>query len=255
MSKSKILLVVGGATGIGAEVVRQMSATGGRTAICDINELEGKQLAEEVGGTYIYGDVSDDDSLGQAIAKCVDTLGVPNYAVLNSGVMTVPGDEPFQPIEQVSLAAYRRVMSVNLDGVFHGLRHLIPLMRDEGGSITVTASRAGLVPTSADAIYAASKAAVIHMVRSVALSNRKSKLRINALCPATVDTNLIADVVREAGVPLISAADMANEIVQLLQDGGNGEVRCRLPSKPVFAVGTFDAELSFNEYTANMEMN
>lgn len=249
---SEILLVVGGASGIGAEVVRQMSATGIRTAICDINEPDGRRLAQEIGGTYLYADVADDESLGQAVAQCVTTLGVPSYAVLNSGVMTAPSDQPFQSLEEASLDDYRRVMSVNVDGVFHGLRHLIPLMRETGGAITVTASRAGLVPTAADAIYAASKAAVIQLVRSVALGNRKSKLRINALCPATVDTKLIADVVRAADIPLISAADMAAEIVQLLHNGGNGEVRARLPDKPAFAIGNFDAQVNFNAHKTNL---
>lgn len=246
---SELVLVVGGATGIGAEVVRQMSTTGLRTAICDINESAGQQLADEIGGTFFYGDVADDASLGQAIAQSVDALGVPNYAVLNSGVMTAPSDEPFQSLEEVSLAAYRRVMSVNLDGVFHGLRHLIPLMRDEEGkrAITVTASRAGLVPTPPDAVYAASKAAVIQMVRSVAMGIRGSQLRINALCPGTVDTNLIADVVREFGVPLVSAADMASEITALLESGGNGEIRARLHDRPAFSVGTFNADVGFQE--------
>ena len=248
---SELVLVVGGSTGIGAEVVRQMSATGIRTAICDINEADGSLLAEEVGGMYFHGDVTDDDSLGGAIARCVDALGIPDYAVLNSGVMTAAPDADFLPLDEVPLAAYRRVMAVNLDGVFHGLRHLIPLMRDGANArdraITVTASRAGLVPTPADVIYAASKAAVIQMVRSVALGNRSSQLRINALCPGTVDTNLIADVVREFGVPLVSAADMAAEIVDLLQEGGNGEIRARLHDRPAFAVGTFDADVAFRE--------
>ena len=244
-----VLLIVGGATGIGAEVVRQMTADGVRVAICDINEPAGEQLANETGSAFLPGDVADDASLGQAIARCVATFGVPNYAVLNSGVMTVPGDEPFQSLEEASLSAYRRVMSVNLDGVFHGLRHLIPLMRDAPGAksrtITVTASRAGIVPTAADVIYAASKAGVIQMVRSAAAANRKSNLRINALCPGTVDTTLIADVVREVGVPLVSAADMAAEIVALVREGGNGEVRARLHDRPAFSVGTFDSGVAY----------
>ena len=78
-------------------------------------------------------------------------------------------------------------MSVNVDGIFFGLRHLIPLMRDAGGVITITASRAALVPTAADVIYASSKAAILHMARSAAIGQRNGKLRINALCPGTVE--------------------------------------------------------------------
>lgn len=243
----KVLLVVGGATGIGAEVVRQMSAAGTRAAICDINEADGRALAAEVGGAFFHGDASDHESLGRAIGHCVTDLGVPDYALLNSGVMTAPSNAPFMSVEDAPLEAYRRVMSINVDGVFFGLRHLLPLMREAGGAITVTASRAGLVPTPPDAIYAASKAAAIHFVRSVAQGNSNPNLRINALCPATVDTTLVATVVRMAGVPLISAADMAREAVELLREGANGEVRVKLHDKPSFAVGTFDANLEYRE--------
>lgn len=238
-------LVVGGATGIGAEAARQMASSGRRVVIVDINEHAGRLLAEEVGGTFYHGDVSDDASLGRAIRQCVNEVGVPDFALLNSGVMTAPGDAPFLAVHEAPLEAYRRVMSVNVDGVFHGLRHLVPLMLDQGGAITVTASRAGLVPTAADAIYAASKAAVIHLVRSAAQGVRGQKLRINALCPATVDTTLIADVVRQADIPLITAADMASEAVDLMLAGDNGEIRVKLHDTPAFAIGVFDANVEY----------
>ncbi|MEZ5372944.1 MAG: SDR family NAD(P)-dependent oxidoreductase [Microthrixaceae bacterium] len=237
-------LVVGGATGIGAEAVRQLASSGRRVVIVDINDRAGRPLADEVGGTFYHGDVSDDASLGSAIARCADEVAVPDYALLNSGVMTAPPDAPFLAVHEAPLEAYRRVMAVNIDGVFHGLRHLIPLMLDRGGAITVTASRAGLVPTAPDAIYAASKAAAIHLVRSTAECVR-GNLRINALCPATVDTGLIADVVREVGIPLITAADMAEVAVDLMLAGDNGEIRVKLHDRPAFAVGVFDANVDY----------
>ena len=240
-------LVVGGATGIGAEAVRQMASSGRRVVIVDINDHAGGLLADEVGGTFYYGNVSDDASLATAIERCAAEVAPPNYALLNSGVMTAPGDAPFLAVHEAPLEAYRRVMSVNLDGVFHGLRHLIPLMVDRGGAITVTASRAGLVPTAADSIYAASKAAAIHLVRSSAQGVRDRELRINALCPGTVDTTLIADVVRQAEIPLISAADMAAEAVDLMLAGENGEVRVKLHGKPAFAIGAFDRNVDYQK--------
>ena len=238
-------LIVGGATGIGAEAVRQMASSGRRVVIVDINDHAGRLLAEEVAGAFYHGDVSDDTSLATAIERCVNEVGVPDHALLNSGVMTAPGDAPFLAVYEAPLEAYRRVMSVNLDGVFHGLRHLIPLMLDRGGTITATASRAGLVPAAADAIYAASKAAVIHLVRSAAQGVRGGQLRIIALCLATVDTTLLADVVRQADIPLISAADMAAEAVDLMLAGDNGEIRVRLHDKPAFAIGVFDANVEY----------
>ena len=244
-TQTETALVVGGATGIGAEAVRQLASSGRRVVIVDINESAGAVLADEVGGTFYRGDVSDDASLGRAIERCTEEVAIPDYALLNSGVMTAPPDAPFLAVHEATPEAYRRVMSVILDGVFHGLRHLVPLMLDRGGTITVTASRAGLVPTAADAIYAASKAAVIHLVQSAAQGIRREKLRINALCPATVDTTLIADIVRQADIPLISAADMAREAVELMLAGDNGEIRVKLHDKPAFAIGGFDANVEY----------
>ncbi len=244
-TQTETTLVVGGATGIGAEVVRQVASSGRRVVIVDINDRAGQLLADDVGGTFYHGDVSDDASLGRAIERCADEVAIPDHALLNSGVMTAPPDAPFLAVHEAPPEAYRRVMSVNVDGVFHGLRHLIPLMLDQGGTITVTASRAGLVPTAADAIYAASKAAVIHLVRSAAQSVQGQQLRINALCPATVDTTLIADVVRQAGIPLITAAEMAEEAIDLMLAGDNGEIRAKLHDRPAFAVGVFDANVDY----------
>jgi len=233
--------------GIGAEISRLMADFGCRVAILDINSNDGEKTAAELGGRFYRTDVRDEESFTQAINDCVADLGIPKYVSLNFGVMTVPGDSetPYLPLEQVSTEAYRRVMSVNVDGVFFGLRHLIPLLRDTDGAITITASRAALVPTAADVIYAASKAAILHMARSAAVGQAKGKLRINALCPGTVDTNMLSTVVRDAGIQLISAHDMAAEAVSLLKAGLNGEARGRIHGRDAIAIGTFNANLDY----------
>ncbi len=244
-TKTKVCFVAGGATGIGAEVSRLMAGAGHRIAIFDINQEDGGQLAAELGGHFFHTDVRKEESFAQAASDCIAQLGVPTYVSLNFGVMTAASDSPFLPLEKVDTAAYRRVMSVNVDGVFFALRHLIPLMRESGGAITVTASRAALVPTAADVIYAASKASVLHLTRSAAASERKGRLRINALCPGTVDTGMLSTVVREAGIPLISATDMAREVVSLMIDGKNGEVRGRIHGKDAQTIGVFNNEFEY----------
>ncbi len=242
----KVAIVFGGATGIRAETVRKLALAGAKVLVCDINKDDGEQVASEVGGIFAFCDVSDDGSVLDAIGECVERLGTPTFAHLNSGVMTAPSDAPFEPMHKTSPENYRRVMSINLDGVFYGLRHLIPLMSKNEGAITVTASRGGLVATPFDPIYAASKAAVIQLVRSVAAANAKLPLRINALCPATVDTGMLSDLVRQAGVPLMPASVMADEVLYMLKEGRNGEVRAKLHDKPSFSVGEFDSELQYH---------
>ena len=159
----KVAIVFGGATGIGAETVRKLAEAGAKISVCDINQNDGEQVANEIGGIFSFCDVSDDGSVSDAIRDCTERLGTPTFAHLNSGVMTAPSDAPFQPMHKTSPEDYRRVISINLDGVFYGLRHLVPLMNKSDGAITVTASRGGLVATPFDPIYAASKAAVIQL--------------------------------------------------------------------------------------------
>ena len=242
----KVAIVFGGATGIGAETVRKLAQAGAKVSVCDINQNDGEQVASEIGGIFTFCDVSDDESVAGAIRECADRLEAPSFAHLNSGVMTAPSDAPYEPMHKTSPEDYRRVMSINLDGVFYGLRHLIPLMSKSEGAITVTASRGGMVATPFDPIYAASKAAVIQLVRSVAAANAKLPLRINALCPATVDTGMLSDLVRQAGVPLMSPSVMADEVIYMLKEGGNGEIRAKLHNKPSFTLGTFDSELEYH---------
>ena len=243
--KNSVFFILGGAAGIGAEVVRSVASSGAKVAICDIDAAAGERLAAETGGMFIHCNAASEESVGEAVARCVAELGKPTYAHLNSGVMTAPSDAPFTPFENASLEAYRRVMSVNVDGVFFGLRHLIPLMREAGGGITVTASRAGIVATPFDPIYAASKAAVLQLMRSVAAANAHTALRINAICPGTVDTAMLSDLVRGAGVALMPPSAIAEEVISLLIEGANGEVRAKIEGRDAFAVGDFNNEFDY----------
>jgi len=244
-TSTPVCLIAGGAAGIGAEISRLMADFGCRVAIFDINSDEGEKLADSLGGRFYLADVRDEDGFTQAIDKCVKEMGIPTFVSLNFGVMTAPSDSPYLPLEDITTEAYRRVMSVNVDGVFFGLRLLIPLMRETGGAITITASRAALVPTAADVIYATSKAAILHMARSAAIGQRNGKLRINALCPGTVDTDMLSTVVRDAGIPLISPQDMAREAVSLLKAGRNGEARGRIHGRDAISIGTFNTDLEY----------
>ena len=140
---SDVALVTGAATGIGAATVRQLAEKGAKVAVCDINEAVGSALADEVGGTFIPCNVADFDSVASAVAACADLLGGPTLAHLNAGIMTVPTDDPFLAIEDVSVEQFNRIVGVNLGGVFNGLKALLPRMKmADGGASTITASTA-----------------------------------------------------------------------------------------------------------------
>ena len=251
---SNIALVTGGATGIGAAVATQLADLGVRVAICDINADAGEALARKIDGIYIACDVTQLVSVQDAVASCVDRLGKPDYAHLNAGIMTVPTGDPFLAIEDVSPEQYRRIVGVNLDGVYHGLKTLLPIMRDKGGAITITASTAGLSVVPVDPMYTATKYAVIGLGRAVSASNADSNVRINMICPGVVDTAIVPDEYKQPEFGMMPTSVIAAEIVDLLQSGENGEVRVKLNTdRPAFRVEPQDlSELSMQDDEVNV---
>lgn len=234
-------LITGGATGIGAAVARALTERGIRVAICDVNERDGQALAEALAGLFIRCDVTDAGSVQAAADRCVAELGVPRYVHLNAGIMTVPTGEPFVAIEDVTEDQYRRIVGVNLDGVYHGLKALLPLLRQGGGAITITASTAGLTLVPVDPMYTATKYALVGLGRAVAAANEGTSVRINVICPGVVDTAIVPDAYRKPEFNVMPASVMAAEVVELLLDGANGEVRVKVAEdRPAFTVDPLD---------------
>ncbi len=233
----KIALVTGAATGIGAAVCKRLSEGGIRVAVCDINQKDGSALAQSIGGLFVHCDVTKLASVQAAVESCVNRLGVPDYVHLNAGIMTVPTDDPFLPIEHVSESQYRNIVGVNLDGVFHGVKTVLPMMRAKGGAITITATTAGLSGVDVDPMYTATKYALVGFGRAVARANDNTNLRINVICPGVVDTQIVPEPFRGPEFGAMPAAVMAEEIVDLLINGPNGEVRVKNAlDRPAFTV-------------------
>jgi len=233
-----IALVTGAASGIGAEVCRQLAAGGVELVMLDIDAERGDALAGELGGRFIHCDVSARSDWFAAVERCIDAVGVPDFAHLNAGVMSVRPHEAFLPIEELPEANYHRIIGVNLSGVVFGLQALLPHMRNRPGAICVTASLAGLVPLPFDPLYAATKHALIGLVRSVAAADPDRSVRINAICPGGVDTPIIPDALRGPDASRGSAhrggemaampvGVLAAEVVDLLERGANGEIRVK----------------------------
>ncbi len=231
----KIAFVTGAASGIGEAVSRQLRSVGMRVAMCDINTSQGERIAQEIGGYFIHCDVARFDSVEAAADECASTLGVPDYAHLNAGIMTVPPGESYLAIEDVSIEQYRRITSINMDGVFFGLKALLPRMKAKGGgAITITASVAGFVPLGIDPLYGMSKHGMIGLGRGVAAANAGSGLRVNVICPGVVDTPILPHEFRVPHVERMPASVLAEEVVDLLLRGENGEVRVKFTGKPSF---------------------
>ena len=145
-----------------------------------------------------------------------------DLAHLNAGVTTGEAD-----ITKVTDDIYRRAVGVNVDGVFFGVRALVPALAARGGgAIVATASLAGLIGFSPDPIYCLTKHAVVGLVRSLGPQLAEHHITINAVCPSIVDTPLIDDmreVLEGSGFPLIDVSAVSKTVVDLLAGEGSGE--------------------------------
>ena len=119
---------------------------------------------------------------------------------------------------------------LNVDGVLFGLRSLLPVMNQQGGCITVTASMAGLVPIAYDPIYAMSKHAVVGLIRSLEQDpeRQNANVRINSICPGGVATALVPEQFAAMKATMMDPEIIASEIINLWQQGAHGEIRVRL---------------------------
>ena len=183
----KVALITGGSNGIGEGVARHLAGQGAHVVLADIDDARGKALADELSGRFVHTDVADPAASVAAVAAAVDTFGGLHLAHLNAGVTSwcSMGDD-FDP------EAYRRSMSINLDGVAYGIAAARPAIIDSGGgTIVATASMAGLVAAPFDPIYSANKHAVVGLVRSLGESYATDGIRVHALCPSFAYTNII----------------------------------------------------------------
>ncbi len=214
-------LVTGGADGIGAATVRALRAAGCQVAIADVDVDRGSALAAEVDASFLRCDVTDPVSVAQAAEDAEGAFGRLDLVHLNAGVTT-----DTMSVE-VPDEIYRRLLAVNVDGVFFGLRAALPaLRRAGGGTVIATASVGGLAPIPMDPVYGLTKHAVIGLVRSAAPALAAENIRLTALCPGFTDTRLIADqrdAVASLGFPLMTPETIASAALRMVADAEPGE--------------------------------
>jgi NAD(P)-dependent dehydrogenase (short-subunit alcohol dehydrogenase family) len=217
MPRTRTALVTGGASGIGAAAARRLAARGAHVLIADRADASG--LAAELGGTARIADVTDPEAL-PALVAAAEELGPLTTVLLNAGITAGQSG-----VEDLDLAGYRAIMGVNLDHVIFGTVAAVPALRRAGGGrIVATASLAGIVPMPGDALYTASKHAVVGYVRSAAPTLAADGIRLNAVCPGFADTPLIARAKAQfEDFPLLTAEDVADAIESVLDRGEPGE--------------------------------
>ena len=187
----KIALVTGGASGLGAAIVRGFVAEGATVVIADIDAAAGEALAAELGAAARFSslDVSDEASWHVALARetRIDIL------VNNAGITT------HGSIEDLSLAQFRHEFDIDVVGVFLGCKLIIPLMKSHGGSVINMSSMCGVRAQGDLAAYNAAKAAVTHLTKSVALhyAAKAYGMRCNSIHPGAIHTPILEKVMAQ----------------------------------------------------------
>jgi 3-oxoacyl-[acyl-carrier protein] reductase len=186
----KTAIVTGGASGIGAGIVRRFVAEGARVAIADLNAAAAAALAAELGaGALPFAvDVASGGSVAALAAAAAAALGPIDILVNNAGVGHVP-----QPLEELAETDFERVLAVNVRSIYLTARAFVPAMKARRrGAILNIASTAGVSPRPRLTWYNASKGWVITATRSMAVELAPFGVRVNALNPVASETPLLA---------------------------------------------------------------
>ncbi|WP_433324037.1 SDR family oxidoreductase [Spirillospora sp. CA-294931] len=226
----KVALITGGSNGIGAAVARRLADEGARLVLADVDTEAGEALAAELGAAFVRCDVREPDDSRAAVATAVERFGGLDLAFLNAGVAS-----GFGLGDDFDVAAYRRAMGINLDGVVFGAHAAIPALRARGGGdIIATASMAGLTATPFDPVYGANKAAVVALARALGPAHEPDGIRVNALCPSFADTGIIVPLkahLEETGFPILDVKDVVDTFMRILDGEGTGEAWFVVPGR------------------------
>ena len=169
--QNKVALITGATGGIGAATAKLFAHEGAKIVLADIDEKNGKALAHEIGSAanFLKLDVTQESNWEKAIEYLEAQYGTLDILVNNAGIMTAGGDDHPQNPEHCSLEDWRKVLVINLDGVFLGCKYAIELMKKHSGSIVNVGSRSAFVGIPGAAAYASSKAAIRNHTKTVAL--------------------------------------------------------------------------------------
>jgi NAD(P)-dependent dehydrogenase (short-subunit alcohol dehydrogenase family) len=231
MTDQKVAIVTGGSSGIGRATALALAKERVKVTVAARRAKEGEetvQLIKDAGseGIFVKTDVANEDDIRSLVAKSAKTYGRLDYAFNNAGI-----EEMMTPLADQTSEIFDQIMKVNVKGVWLSMKYEIPeMIRNGGGAIVNMSSVAGVMGFPQMPIYIASKHAVLGLTKSAALEYAKSGIRINAVAPGGVETDMAKRVVGDDHQLLETLTSMhpigrigdpqeiANAVVWLLSD-------------------------------------
>lgn len=188
----KVALVTGAGSGIGKASAIRFAQEGAKVAVLELTSdtaQETKQEIEAAGGEalIVECDVSDPEAIRQAVDKVGETWGRIDVVFANAGINGAAA-----PIETMEIEDWNKTLETNLRGTFATVKYTIPYLKKEGGSVIITSSVNGnrIFSGTGFAAYSSSKAGQVAFAKMAALELGRYKIRVNAICPGAIDTNI-----------------------------------------------------------------
>ena len=228
--KDKVILITGGAGGLGAEMVQLLCENGAKLYILDLDVQKGEDLERlmrehSYSATFLKLDLTSEEAWQNIVARIVEQAGRIDVLVNNAGINIR------KPIEEMSMGEFSTMMSVNVGSVFLGTKYVLPVMRRQGGGAIInTSSVCGLIGHRyTPEAYTTTKGAVTLLTKAIASRYGHENIRCNSIHPSTVDTPLVQEMFKDPvkkqqrldEVPLgrlATSRDVANAVLYLASD-------------------------------------